>query len=122
MDLMGIRRRLMMGQKKDYLKDAIWIDSKFINANGGIANGGTAKYTPNSIYLSIGTYVLRGVQTYNGNVNYRIHQYNANDTWIRQLQTASFGKGDITFQINITEPSYIKLSIAKSFQGTLTKL
>lgn len=111
-----------MGGKKDYLKGVEWKEKKFIANNGAIGGSTVAHYNTNVIYLPSGTYLLNGVQTYGSTIYYRIHQYDSNDNWIKQIQFKGFTSGEVVYQINITEPSYIRLSIAMSFTGTLTKV
>lgn len=113
----------MGSRKKDYLKGVEWIDGQYITANGNVRTSSTGKYTVNTIRIDEeGIYLLRGIQTGGGSINYRIHQYDTNDEWVKQLQINVFTKGNIEYQINISEPMYIRLSIANTFEGTLTKM
>lgn len=125
MDLMGIRRRLMM-QTKDYLDGIEWKYEWYITASGAIAHGDSASsYTVNPIFMKAGIYRLKGLNSYVGKVlNYRIHEYNSNDQWVTQVTyfpIANRSPVDATFVLD--HDSYIRISMGKLyFTGTLTKI
>ena len=122
MDLMSTRRRILANsEKKDYLKGVEWVLNKFITGSGSISSSAFTKYMRDSIFMIRGVYVLVGTQSYSGTTNYRIHQYDENDKWVKQLQVKGFGSGDVSLQIVINEPMHIRLSISRYFEGTLTK-
>lgn len=113
----------MGSRKKDYLKGVEWINGQYIASNGTIQNNSSLKYTMNTIRIDKeGIYLLRGIQTDAGRINYRTHQYDANNEWVKQVQSNVFSNGNVEYQINIPEPMYIRLSVSKSFEGTLTKM
>lgn len=126
MDLMAIRRGLMM-QAKDYLDGIEWQHKRYLSYNGKIVSGDeTASYTLNPMFMKAGTYRLKGFNSYSGNktLNYRIHEYNSNDEWVKQVTYFSIGTQspvDATFVLD--HNSYIRISMGKQyFTGTLTKI
>ena len=125
MDLMGIRRRLMM-QTKDYLDGIEWKYEWYITASGAIAHGDSASsYTVNPIFMKAGIYRLKGLNSYVGKVlNYRIHEYNSNYKWVKQVTyfpIKAQSPVDATFVLD--HDSYSRISMGKQyFTGTLTKI
>ena len=122
---MAIRRGLMM-QTKDYLKSIEWEWNKYIAANGKITAGdGSAAYSIVPLFLKAGVYRLQGYNRYTGKIlNYRIHEYNSNDEWVKQVTYFSINEQspvDATFVLD--HDSYIRISMGKQyFTGTLTKI
>ena len=123
MDLMQIRRRMIaQTAEKDYLKGVEWVEKKYISQNGGIFNGDTLKYTE-SIHLSEGVYIFAGTMENQGAVYTRIHAYDAEDKWIRQLMTLRI-QINSRFSEEITVPSdvyAIRISTGITVEATLTK-
>jgi len=123
MDLMQIRRRLMaQATEKDYLKGVEWVEKKYISQNGSIFNGDTLKYTE-SIHLSEGVYIFAGTMENQGAVYTRIHAYDAEDKWMRQLTTL-YIQINSRFSEEITVPSdvyAIRISTGITVKATLTK-
>ena len=130
MDLMAIRRRLMM-QIKDYFDGIEWQHKYYIPANGKITKGNTtASYTLNPMFMKAGTYRLKGFNSFDGTIenvstlNYRIHEYNSNDKWVKQVTYFPINTQspvDVTFILD--HDSYIRISLGKQyFTGTLTKI
>ena len=123
---MAIRRGLMM-QIKDYFDGIEWQHKYYISSTGKIASGdATASYTLNPMFMKAGTYRLKGFNSYGGNkaLNYRIHEYNSNDKWVKQVTYFSIDTQspvDVTFTLD--HDSYIRISLGKRyFTGTLTKI
>ena len=123
---MAIRRGLMM-QIKDYFDGMEWQHKYYIQSTGKIARGdATASYTLNPMFMKAGTYRLKGFNSYGGNktLNYRIHEYNSNDKWVKQVTYFSIDTQspvDVTFTLD--HDSYIRISLGKQyFTGTLTKI
>lgn len=126
MDLMAIRRGLMAAEyKKDYLKSIEWDRNKYIAANGKITAGdGSAAYSIVPLFLKAGAYRLQGYNRYTVKIlNYRIHEYNSNDEWVKQVTYFPIDTQspvDATFVLD--HDSYIRISMAiQYFTGTLTK-
>ena len=123
MDLMQVRRRMMVvSKKKDYLKGIDWVKGKYISQNGAIANNTALKYTE-SIHLSEGVYIFAGTMENQGPVYTRIHAYDAEDKWIRQLTTLNI-QINSRFSKEITVPSdvyAIRISTGITVEATLTK-
>ena len=123
MDLMQVRRRLMaQATEKDYLKGVEWVEKKYISQNGIISNGDILKYTE-SIHLSEGVYIFAGTMESQGAVYTRIHAYDAEDKWIRQLMTL-YIETNSRFSKEITVPSdvyAIRISTGITVEATLTK-
>ena len=131
MDLMAIRRGLMM-QIKDYFNGIEWQHKYYISSNGKITSGdATASYTLNPIFMKAGTYRLKGFNSYGGNsgntgkiLNYRIHEYNSNDKWVKQVTYFPIDTQSPVDAIFVLDhDSYIRISLGKQyFTGTLTKI
>ena len=126
MDLMAIRRGLMM-QTKDYFDGIEWQHRYYISSNGKITRGGDmASYTLNPMFMKAGIYRLKGFNSYGGPtaINYRIHEYNSNDKWVKQVTyfpIANRSPVDVTFVLD--HDSYIRISMGvQYFTGTLTKI
>lgn len=123
MDLMQIRRRMMLySGKTDYLKDVEWVENKYINVGGAIGDSVLLKYTE-SIRLPAGAYIFAGTIGPQGPVNTRIHAYDAEDKWIRQLILLNF-PSDSSFSKEITVPNgvyAIRISTGITVEATLTK-
>lgn len=123
---MAIRRGLMM-QTKDYLDGIEWRHKYYIASKGKITSGNdTASYTLNPMFMKAGIYRLKGFNSYDGpqTLNYRIHEYNSNDKWIKQVTYFPINAQspvDATFVLD--HDSYIRISMGKQyFTGTLTKI
>lgn len=123
MDLMQVRRRMMLySGKTDYLKDVEWVKNKYISASGTIGDSVLLKYTE-SIRLPAGAYVFAGTIEPQGSVNTRIHAYDAEDKWIRQLTLLDI-PSDSSFSKEITVPNgvyAIRISTGITVKATLTK-
>ena len=125
MDLMEIRRRMLMSSgKKDYLKGVEWVLNHFIGSGGGISSSNLLKYTV-SIPLDSGEYMFSGTMGNNGGAVYtRVHAYDADDRWMRQLQTLDI-RENTNFTHTIAVPSNvyaIRISTGISIEATLTKV
>ena len=108
--------------EKDYLKGVEWVEKKYISQNGSIFNGDTLKYTE-SIHLSEGVYIFAGTMENQGAVYTRIHAYDAEDKWMRQLTTL-YIQINSRFSEEITVPSdvyAIRISTGITVKATLTK-
>lgn len=108
--------------EKDYLKGVEWVEKKYISWNGIISNGNDLKYTE-SIHLSEGVYIFAGTMESQGVVYTRIHAYDAEDKWIRQLMTLNI-QTNSRFSEEITVPSdvyAIRISTGITVEATLTK-
>lgn len=108
--------------EKDYLKGVEWVEKKYISQNGIISNGDILKYTE-SIHLSEGVYIFAGTMKSQGAVYTRIHAYDAEDKWIRQLMTL-YIETNSRFSEEITVPSgvyAIRISTGITVKSTLTK-
>ena len=122
---MAIRRGLMM-QTKDYLDGIEWRHKYYIASSGKITNGDNAvSYTLNPMFMKAGTYRLKGFNSYDGRIlNYRIHEYNSNDKWVKQVTyfpISAQSPVDATFVLD--HDSYIRISMGlQYFTGTLTKI
>lgn len=125
MDLMRVRRGII-GRIKDYFDGIEWRHNYYIWSNGKISRGDdTSSYTLNPMIMKAGTYRLKGFNSYADKIiNYRIHEYNSNDKWVKQviyfpIDTQS--PVDATFVLD--HDSYIRISMGKLyFTGTLTKI
>ena len=128
---MAIRHGLMM-QTKDYLDGIEWQHRYYLSSNGKISRGDdTASYTLNPMFMKAGIYRLKGFNSYGGNsgsagkiLNYRIHEYNSNDEWVKQVTYFPINTQspvDATFVLD--NDSYIRISMGvQYFTGTLTKI
>lgn len=106
-----IRKQLLTSTNNLLNNNVTWITGKAINASGQITDGASSCYSSlipvtNSVYRL----VLRG----NGkNVNVRIHEYNTNEIWQRQITYLSTATSTniqvIEFTIN-NNNSYIRIS------------
>lgn len=127
MDLMEIRYRMLMSVKKNYLKNVVWKDSGYITAGGVMKadNSDASSYMLNAIFLKAGTYFIKGFNSYTGanKINYRIHEYNSTDKWIKQVTFFTIpNKSSVNESFTLEHDSYIRLSMARNyFSGTLTK-
>lgn len=124
MDLMTIRRKLLIGIKKNYLQNVEWIINNFIDTTGNIKGGSSSKYTKNVIVLDSGQYVLYGINR-GTSTRFRIHEYNSNDVWQRMIyeETINYNKNvNIHFSVPNGTQMRIRLSINKFFVGVLTKV
>ena len=123
MDLMQVRRRMMsQATEKDYLKGIEWVERKYISQSGTIADGNALKYTE-SIHLNEGVYIFAGTMKSQGAVYTRIHAYDAEDKWIRQLIRLDIPTNS-RFSEEITVPSNvyaIRISTGITVEATLTK-
>lgn len=106
---------------------ATWTDYGYIGSNGKPTVNGTSAshFTKYPILLKAGTYNLNGFSNYVGsdNTNYRIHECNQNGTWVKQItykQIGNLSPVDISFTLD--KDTYVKLSIAMAFEGTLEKI
>lgn len=125
MDLMRVRRGII-GRIKDYFDGIEWLYDYYILSNGKISHGdNSSSYTLNPMIMKAGTYRLKGFNSYADKIlNYRIHEYNSNDKWVKQviyfpIDTQS--PVDATFVLD--HDSYIRISMGKRyFTGTLTKI
>ena len=125
---MQLRRGLMEIQNADidYLENLQWKENAYISATGQYINGNVGTYTHYTIdqlVLPSGKYVLKGTH-YQGSYNYRIHAYNANDIWIRQIMYATYNPGrPVSMEFTIDENIHgIRLSIGTYFIGTLKRV
>ena len=125
MDVMALRRHVM-GQKWNYLA-VKWKYYAFISGSGKMFDDtkDTSSYTENAMLLKAGTYCIKGFNSYNGsnNINYRIHEYNANDVWSKQIASlAAPNNSAINFSFTINHDAYVRISMAiVYFTGTMTK-
>ena len=94
--------------------------SGYIDNNGNIGTASTSWYSSN-IFLLPGKYKIKVISNtyFSGSFAARVHRYNLSDVWqemlLRYSSTAPTPENKIwTFEINIAEPSYIKLSIRYS--------
>lgn len=104
-----------------YLNNVIWVEDRFINASGVIDGSGLLKYSRNAITVQSGSYLLVGTITEDTPINFRIHQYDASDEWVGQIAVKQVIAGSVAFQFTVPQDMRIRLSIAKSFTGTLIK-
>lgn len=114
-------------EKINYLNYVIWSEAGYIDAKGRETLQATSAshFFKNPILLKAGTYNLNGFSNYVGSdsTRYRIHEYNQNGTWVKQIaykQIGNLSPVDISFTLN--KDTYVKLSIAMAFEGTLTKV
>lgn len=106
----------------DYLSGIEWEEEKYIDASGTVGGNGYLHYTVDAICLPQGTYLLYGIQTANTTLNYRIHEYDSDDNWVKQTGAKGFGKGYVALIINVSDAqSYLRFSIASTFSGALIK-
>ena len=125
MDLMRVRRGII-GRIKDYFDGIEWLYNYYISSNGKTAKGDNASsYTLNPMIMKAGTYRLKGFNSYAvKNINYRIHEYNSDDKWVKQVTYFPIDAQspvDATFVLD--HDSYIRISMGKLyFTGTLTKI
>ena len=115
-----------MGRIKDYFDGIEWQHKYYISSNGKITSGdNTASYTLNPMLMKAGTYRLKGFNSYDSKIlNYRIHEYDSNDKWVKQVTYFPIGQQspvDATFVLD--HDSYIRISMGiQYFTGTLTKI
>lgn len=114
-------------EKINYLNYVVWSEAGYIGANGKetIQATSASHFFKNPILLKAGTYNLNGFSNYVGsdNTRYRIHEYNQNGSWVKQItyqQIDNLSPVDINFTLD--KDTYVKLSIAMAFEGTLTKV
>lgn len=106
----------------DYLSGIEWEEKKYINDSGTVGENGNLHYTVDAICLPQGTYLLYGIQTANTSLNYRIHKYDSDDNWVKQIEAKGFSKGYVALIINVSDAqSYLRFSIASNFSGALIK-
>lgn len=74
----------------------------------------------NVIYLPSGTYLLEGTAP-GSSIYFRFHEYDTNDNWVKMLAIKAFGDGEVIWQVTISNPAYVRLSLKASFEGTLTQ-
>lgn len=119
---MQVRRRMMVqATEKDYLKGVKWIEEKYISQSGSIGDNNDLKYTE-SIHLNEGVYVFAGTMERQNAVNTRIHAYDAEDKWMRQLMVLDI-RANSSFSEEITVPSNvyaIRISTGITVKSTLT--
>ena len=92
MDMMQ-RRRELLSQKSsrpvDYLANAVWVQNKYINADGSITDMANRCYTRDSIAVTPGaSYTLTG---YGGAGYTRVIGYDSSDNYVRQVASWSWG-------------------------------
>ena len=112
-------------QDVDYLAGVEWVTGKYINGSGSIGNGVTLKYTKNEIFLPAGEYVLTGTRDTGTSHIFRIHEYNANDQWVQQIEQQTFSSDVTNVEMRFTAPNApngVRLSLSNSFVGTLKKV
>ena len=112
----------MVSKKKDYLKGVKWTEKKYISQYGNITNGNDLKCTE-SIHLNEGVYVFAGTMERQGAVYTRVHAYDAEDKWMRQLTTLDIqASTSFTHQITVPSDVYaIRISTGITVEATLTK-
>jgi len=117
-----------MSLPRDYLKVA-WTHYSYINASGVTRPDtyDTSSRMTDVVFMKAGTYRLKGTNTYNKlnrNLNYRIHEYNASDQWLRQVTYfVVTGLDSIDKTFTLDHDSYIRVSMAiLFFTGALTKI
>ena len=123
MDLMVRRKVMLASGKKDYLKGVEWVLNHFIGSGGGISSSNLLKYTV-SIPLDSGEYMFSGTMGNNGGSVYtRVHAYDADDRWMRQLQALNISQNaNFTHTIAVPSDVYaIRISTGISVVATLTK-
>lgn len=99
-------------KEKNYLDGVEWINGKFINQSGGIANNYVLRYS-DLILLQSGSYLFSATDKYNGGtINTRIHGYDANGSWIKQIAFQSKnGNEEYNIQFSVPEECvYIRVS------------
>lgn len=126
MDVMDLRRSII-SQKWNYLAVS-WKHYEYINSSGQIAQSDidSSSYTEKAMLLKAGKYTIRGFNNYDGTatINYRIHEYDANDAWIKQVTYQKVtNNSTVDFSFTLNHDAYIRISMAiLYFKGTLTKV
>lgn len=128
MDVIALRRKVI-SQKWNYLA-VKWAYYKYINSSGEISESqsdrSASSYTENIMLLKAGTYNIHGFNSYTGTngINYRIHEYDANGKWIKQIGAVSVPNNSaVDFTFILDHDAYIRISLAiLYFTGTLTKV
>ena len=129
MDLMQIRRKLMMMHTSEinYLANAEWTPG-YINASGGI-NSASADILHYSNQIAIptpGTYKITGISgtDMNNAVNNRLHGYDQQGNWIEQITyiTSSLNNNyEMVAEIS-SNIHYIRLSTGRYYTVSMVRI
>lgn len=100
---------------KNLLDTSEWTEGKYINASGTLVDSGDAHYTPNYSPISEGTYTFTMQRRSNGSNVVRLHGYDENKQWVKQVYTVTLDAGttDYSHVVTIdTDIKYLRMSSA----------
>lgn len=112
---------IMNEETSNILDKAAWVDGKYLDADGTVLNAANMHYSSLIPISKLDTYKVSFTPAGSTLRNMRVHGYNAQGTWVRQLaysspesQTAGTRK-DVLFSAN--DCKYVRISIDKGYEN-----